>query len=359
MALPAIPSPVFALGSENFEPRQNWSATIQRFLNSDLHGIGDAALRVSDSLTLQTRNGDGLASQKLRKLQGDLRRLAKLKDELIIGAKTFEHFAQRRLPENPPSFPRPCAEIYSRGISHLAGFIERDLMAESREAPAEFRNDFNLVAQPTLHKFDQYAKLRERVLALVSEAESQEPLTYQTGHLSGVFENNMARRLRDLMMLHHREPGNPEISRHGVVIAKITEGLLKGDVRDGAQMLVCMKGRSILGVSQFFAPSEFPSFGAPLHAEFSGLKNAYLLLMLVRPSQQGSPVFPMLMNATMIALGVSGADHIVGEVEHTNHRAMKAYSRFGGRIVSEVSLPHCAPNGAETSFLGLSIPMPE
>jgi GNAT superfamily N-acetyltransferase len=158
-------------------------------------------------------------------------------------------------------------------------------------------------------------------------------------------------------MKHHREPGDPTIEDKGVVISNITPRWVHARIEDNHQLIKCIQGEKLLGVSFFNAPESCPKHLRELNERFPKTRNATLTLMLVAPEAQGQGVFHLLMNATLTALQATGADLLIGEVEHTNERAKSAYAKFNGVIHPDISSPHKAPNGEMTAFLGLSIPI--
>jgi ribosomal protein S18 acetylase RimI-like enzyme len=159
------------------------------------------------------------------------------------------------------------------------------------------------------------------------------------------------------IMLHHRTPGDPAIREKGAVIADVSPQLVRSDLAEGSQVILVVRGPALVGLAFFFPPERIPSHFSTLNARFPETSNAALLQVLVAPSAQGSGVFDCVMNATLTALQSCGAQLLIGEVEHTNERAQRAYQKYNGSLHTTYRSESLSPSGISTSFIGLSIPI--
>lgn len=239
-------------------------------------------------------------------------------------------------------------------------------VAQGGEAPHTERAHKNLYASLSTEQKEMWGHLSRSLgkldSCLKSINKSFEELQAEPLPLVGTVRiGGNGREIREICSLiqqHRREPGDPSIKDRGVVISDYDARLLETDISDGAQIIVCYEAKSIIGISVFHPPEACPNWLMPLNARFNDSTNASLALMLVSPDCQGTGIFEMLMNATMVSAAALGASHLTGWVEHTNERAIRAYGKYNGAVDREITSEVSSPTGKVTSFIALRIPLP-
>jgi ribosomal protein S18 acetylase RimI-like enzyme len=167
-----------------------------------------------------------------------------------------------------------------------------------------------------------------------------------------------AQEISRTIMLHHREPGDPAIRNLGGVIAQVPPELVTSVIRGGCQAILCHQQGRLVGLALFLPPGKLTGSFEDLDAHYPNTRNAALVQVLVAPAAQGTGVFETVMNATLLALQSTGAEMVLGEVEHTNDRAKGAYRKFLGVIDDSFSTARTFPSGKGTKWNALIIPMP-
>ena len=357
---------------------------VSQDIAAGLNHLAELATRVSTLLTPRIREGDEVATARLSETQRELRRVRAAGDWLvkhidsIVPARDlqsgevepFQHYQESRAHYGAPfgrSFPRSLINELARWFPEIDKAYPEVEPKRDLEGLGIPRCAFQYSPYLTSTSFQRIMKAleiieesTERIHAIEREERSDAPNQSgeRTCRVEAVSEE-LAETMSEMIMRHHRRPGDPEIQEKGVVIGNISPDIILKDVIRGSQAILCYRDGDLVGLSIFFAPERPPSYFSDLTACFPDTKNAILDLVLVDPSAQGSDVFEILMNGTLTAIQAAGAELLIGQVEHSNDRAQGAYRRkYGGEIHPDIIHEVLAPSGQKTNFYGLSIPVP-
>lgn len=328
---------------------------VARALSETLLAVSMHAQAISDLLTDRIRDGDPTAKKQLRLLHNDLRSLHTVSEtvlhlfntrlDLFLGVPLLSPLG---MPVQSTHDPKASLSTLRKKVHDLEGW----LLTKTPQDDLHSR-----LISPASELLEMMQEITERIVSQLPPGLSPPSPYKKISEREEIITPEEFEQICSVIMKHHREPGDPTIEDKGVVISNITPRWVRARIEDNHQLIKCIQGEKLLGVSFFNAPESCPKHLRELNERFPKTRNATLTLMLVAPEAQGQGVFHLLMNATLTALQATGADLLIGEVEHTNERAKSAYAKFNGVIHPDISSPHRAPNGDMTAFLGLSIPI--
>ncbi len=352
---------------------------LQEDLSAALNLLAERAIQCTAPLTHRIRSGDPLASEQLSEIHDHLRQSYFVSQRLMTEIESLTPWHDsivdldyNPLPQSSQGFQSAWAtmarwhpELQKKPTSPLVHADSGLAALESSpwllvpHSARQYRSLPEASGQNIKAAFRELWKSESFIEGLAIQLQS-EPLAsspLKISRLDFLF-HDMANEISRTIMLHHREPGDPAIREYGGVIADVSPQLVSRDIRDGCQAILCHRQGQLVGLAFFLPPGKLTEDFSDLDAHYPNTRNAGLVQVLVAPSALGSGVFETVMNATLLTLQSTGADKVLGEVEHTNDRAKRSYEKFSGQIDDTFSTESISPSGKPTQWNALNIPMP-